>query len=319
MKFGILDIDSRPIVRDTLAPLAQYGTVLYPDMKSPDFVKQLQDVDILIIRLYTVDRALLEQLPNLKAVIKAGVGVDHIDVETATRLGIHVNISPGNHISVAETAILLMLATARNLPYLNRNVRPDMARLGVELYGKKLGLIGAGRIGMHVAQIARGLGMEVVFHDPYASDKIKAATDCRFVELDELLCASDVVSLHCPLTPDTHHLLDEKAFAKMKTGAIVINTARGPVLDEKALIDAINSGKIAGAGLDVVESEPLKEDNPLLKVDNIIVTPHRLIQTTESLVRQTQSILDSAIAYSKGTIPDTAINAGKISASCSRF
>lgn len=311
--FGILDIDRRQIVQDTLLPLAQYGNVIHLDPGDPQtFQEELQKIDVLIIRLYPVDRAFLVSLPRLKAVVKAGVGVDHIDVEAATQLGVSVSISLGNHISVAEAAILLMLSAARNLPYLNRNVKPDMSRLGIELYEKNLGLVGCGRIGSHVARIAKGLGMNVMINDPYAGDAAKIGMGCRFVDFETLLRESDVVSLHCPLTPETHHLLSDREFAAMKPSCIIVNTARGAVIDEAALCRALKDGRIAGAGLDVVENEPLSHDNPLLKLENAIVTPHRLIQSTDSLVRQTQSILESAITYSLGAIPESAVNKSKI-------
>jgi D-3-phosphoglycerate dehydrogenase len=272
----------------------------------------LQKIDVLIIRLYKMDKALLEKSRRLKAVIKAGVGIDHIDLETATDLGIHVSISIGNHISVAEAAVALMLALSHNLTYLNRNTKPDMSKLGLELYGKKLGLIGFGRIGSHVAQIAEGLGMNIMVCDPYLRDTVKAPVKWHFVDLETILQESDILSIHCPLTPDTRHLLGEKQFETMKRSAFLVNTARGGIVDEAALCVALQKGLIAGAGVDVVEFEPLRDDNPLLKLDNVIVTPHRLIQTTDSLARQTRSIVESAREYSEGKIPDSSVNKNSI-------
>ena len=317
-RFGIADLDTRPIVRDIVGRLSRYGEVVQLDCSDRDkLARELKDIDIVLIRLYKVDEPFLSGSARLKAIIKAGVGYDHIDVKTASRLGIHVSISVGNHISVAESAASLMLALCRNLIYLNRNTNPDMTKLGVELYGKNLGLFGAGRIGMHVAQIASGMGMRVSICDPYLTPERLAGTPYTLVDSETLIHDSDVLSLHCPLTDETRHIIGEKELKAMKRAAFLINTARGAIVDEHALCAALQNGVIAGAGLDVVENEPLREDNPLLRLKdvNLIVTPHRLIQTTESVQRQTQDLVESAIAYSKGVVPDSCVNKKDITSS----
>ena len=314
LNFTVLDLIRRPTVIDTLAPLSEYGKVTYVDPQNREAVmKILPETDILIIRLYPIDRELLSKAKQLKAIIKAGVGVDHIDVAAATEMGIYVTISLGNDISVAEAAILLMMAVSRNLVYMNKNLSPDPLKLGKELNEKTLGLVGYGRIGSHVAKIANGLGMEVLVYDPYIGEQAKKETLCRFVDFDSVIRESDVISLHCPVTPETRHLIGEKELKAMKRDAILINTARGAIIDEEALYHALKDGVIAGAGLDVVEKEPLSASNPLMTLDNVILTPHKLVQSEGSDKRQTGSILASAIAYSKGIIPKEAINRDKIS------
>lgn len=312
---GIIDIDRRPEVMNVIQKLDQHATLVdLHDLDRETLIEKLKDLDLLIIRLFPTDREILEKTSKIKAVIKAGVGVDHIDTEEATNKGIHVVVSTGNNISVAESAILLMLAVSRNLIYLNRNLNPDMGILGQELHGKKLGLMGFGRIGSHVSRIALALGMEVSVYDPYVSqeDLNQVDSGLRKTEFAEIIKESDYISMHCPLNKSTYHLLGESEFKQMKSSAIIINTARGAVLDEVALYDALKTGEIAGAGLDVFEEEPLRETNPLLGLDNVIATPHRLIQTRESLTKQTESIVDSALKILAGEIPQNSINKNKM-------
>ena len=321
--FTVVDVERRPTVLETLAPLSDYGSVTYIDPKAPDtrekILEALPDTDVFIIRLYPTDRDLLSRSQRLKAVIKAGVGVDHIDVKAATEMGIHVTISMGNYISVAEATILLMLAVSRNLIFLNKNSNPGSSKVGKELYEKTLGLVGYGRIGSHVANIAKGFGMKVMIHDPYISEQAQKTIPYPFTNLQTILQESDFVSLHCPATPETRHLIGEKELASMKSDAILVNTARGVIIDEAALFRALKDNVIAGAGLDVVEKEPLAADNPLLTLENVIVTPHKLIQSVDSDRRQTGSILSSAIAYSKGIIPEESINKDKMSPDVDRM
>ena len=309
----VVDIERRPIVMETLAPLSEHAKVTLVDPKDKEaLLKLLPETDALVVRLYPTDRDLLAKAPRLKVVIKVGVGVDNIDINAATEMGIHVAISPGNHISVAETAILLMLAVSRNLIYLNKNPHPDAAKAGKELCDKKLGLVGFGRIGGHVAQIAKGFGMDVRVFDPYISDAAKKELPYTFTSFEDVIANSDFISLHCPSTPDTFHLIGDKEFAAMKNDAVIVNTARGAVIDEAALVRALQNNIIGGAGLDVVENEPLTDQNPLLALDNVIVTPHKLIQTVDSFRRQTGSVVEAAIDFSKGRVSHLSINQGKI-------
>jgi len=176
----------------------------------------------------------------------------------------------------------------------------------VELYGKKLGIIGFGRIGKHLYNIAKGFRMDILVYDPYLSKKnIK---DVQFLKLEKLLCESDYISLHCPLSNETYHLIGKKEISLMKESSFLINTSRGAIIDENALYIALRDGRIAGAGLDVFEEEPLKSNNLLLKLDNVIATSHNLVRTEESLIRQTKNILTSVKEILHGEIPANSIN-----------
>jgi D-3-phosphoglycerate dehydrogenase len=312
MNFGILDVVPKQL--EILNQLEEYGNVIHlGNVEKKELLKLVPDFDILLIRIYKVDEEILSASSKLKAVIKAGIGVDHIDVKAATGRKIHVVISPGNHFSVGETTVMLMLAVARQLSIKNKNVDENLQLLGKELYGKRLGLVGFGRIGKHTAQIAGdGLGMEIVIYDPYIKESAKKDVKWTFVhDLDTLLKTSDVVSIHCPLDDNTRHMIDKQRLEMMKEDAILVNTARGAVIDENALFEALKNGKLFGAGLDVVEVEPLDAGNPLLALENVIVSPHRLVQTPESIIRQANSMLASSITFSKGQIPLESINSGE--------
>lgn len=313
-KFAILDVNRRKEILDILEPLSEYGEVLmFGEDDTVAMWEALPEIDVVLIRLYPIDKQFLDRAKSLKAVIKAGVGVDHIDVDYAAKRGVHVVISLGNHISVAETAVLLMMAVARGLTLKNKNIEASANVLGIELCDKTLGLVGAGRIGSHVAQIAgSGLGMKVLVFDPYLSEGAKKSQSWTQVDLDTLTRESDVISLHCPVTPETTHLFDKKRLLQMKKNAILVNTARGTIIDEAALVEVLKEGHLAGVGLDVVEKEPLTESNPLLTLSNVIVTPHRLAQTPESTLRQTKSMYESAVEIALNKIPAFSINKNKI-------
>jgi D-3-phosphoglycerate dehydrogenase len=269
--------------------------------------QKLPGIDIIFTRLHGIDRAFLERARSLKGIVMAGVGADHIDVKAATELGVPVVVSPGNEVSTAESAVLLMLAVARQLALKNKNTTPSANVLGTELFQKTLGLVGTGRVAKQVAQITSlGLRMRVLATSPRVFEKSRELWEPATME--RLLDESDVISLHCPLNESTWHLLDDSKLRRMKKGAILVNMARGGIIDEKALIRVLKEGHLAGAGLDVVEDEPLKSDNPLLELENVIVTPHRLTQTAESLVNQARYMRDAAMKLLKGEIPETTVN-----------
>jgi len=232
--------------------------------------------DALIVRKGVIDRAVLEASGALRAITKHGVGVDRIDVETATRMGIPVMITPrANFESVAEHALALLLAVVRRVPDQDRRLRrgewANKGFNGAELLGKTLGLVGYGRIARRLAELVRPFRMDVLAFDPYQEPEApvrKAAT------LGEMLAAADVVSIHCPLTPGTRGLIGREELSLMKPGACLINTARGAIVDEAALAEALREGRIAGAGLDTFEQEPPAEDNPLLSMDTVVATSH---------------------------------------------
>ncbi len=221
--------------------------------------------------------AVLEALPKLKLLSIWGTGTDHVDLEAASRLGITVVNTPGvSAIAMAEHALALMLAVARDLPRIDAKTKRGAWPRGFvkQLHGKTLGIIGLGAIGQQFARIARGIGMRVIAWTRHANILTAQELDLEFVPLDDLYKRSDVVSIHIRMTPETVKFVGEREFGLMKPSAIFINTARGGVVDEQALIRALETGKIAGAGLDVFETEPLPENAPITRLPNVILTPH---------------------------------------------
>lgn len=247
----------------------------------------LADADALVVRSATrVTAALLEHAPRLRVVGRAGVGVDNIDLDAATRRGVLVMNTPGgNAVSVAEHTLALLLALARSVPQLNAAVHAGRweksCAAGVELRGKTLGLVGLGRVGSEVARRARALELRVLAFDPYISANVAGEAGAELVPLDELLARSDFVSLHAALSPATEKLLNRDTIAKMKGGARLINTARGELVDEAALAEALRAGHLAGAAVDVFAAEP-PHGSPLIGLPNVIATPHTAGSTEEA-------------------------------------
>jgi D-3-phosphoglycerate dehydrogenase len=287
---------SKVLVSDTInqAGIDILSQVAQVDVKtnlSPEeLVQVIPDYDALMIRSGTrVTKEMIEAGKQLKIIGRAGVGVDNVDVPAATRQGIVVVNSPeGNTIAAAEHALAMMLSLARHVPHANQSVKSnqwDRKRfLGSEVYKKTLGVVGLGKIGSHVATVARAMGMKLLAYDPFISMERADQLGCRIVELDVLLREADYITLHLPKTPDTTHLIDTAALEKMKPTARIINCARGGIIDEAALYEAIAAGKIAGAALDVFESEPLA-DSPLQTLGKeIVLTPHLGASTAEAQV-----------------------------------
>ena len=240
----------------------------------------------LVVRSRTrVTADLLERGTRLQLVARAGIGVDNVDVEAATKRGILVINAPlGNVRSTAEHTMALIFALARRVVAADHAVRDGRwkaAYEGMQLAGKQLGVVGAGKVGRMVARLANAVGMEVVAHDPYLSDETWASLALRPVALEELLATSDVVTLHVPLNDETRQLLDAVRLDRMKQGAYLVNCARGGLVDEAALMEALVDGRLAGAALDVLEHEPLKA-SPLLSAPNLILTPHVAASTREA-------------------------------------
>lgn len=223
--------------------------------------------------------------PNLRVIARFGVGVDNIDLAAAKARGIQVTNARGaNADAVAELAIGGMLAILRNFPALDRSTRAGrwVRFVGHTLRGRVLGLVGFGAIARYVAKLARAFDAEVVAFDSFPDEAAARALGVRFVPLDELLSASDIVSLHVPATPETKNLICAKTLSRMKYGAILVNTARGAVVDEAALLDALKSGRLSGAVLDVHATEPTSADDPLFALENVLVFPHTAAETWET-------------------------------------
>ncbi len=248
----------------------------------------LKDCAGLVVRSETkVTSDLMDSAPALRVVGRAGVGVDNIDVPAATERGIVVMNAPdGNTITTAEHTIALLIALARRIPQANTSLKSGRWErktfIGVELQGKTLGVVGMGRIGRTVAARARAFGMKIVAYDPFIAPEQARDAEIELAPLDELFANSDFITVHTPLTPETRGVIGRDAFAKMKKGVRIINCARGGLVDETALYDAIKSGTVAGAALDVFAEEPPPSNHPLLMLDEVIVTPHLGASTTEA-------------------------------------
>lgn len=243
----------------------------------------------------TVTEGHIARAPRLRVIGRAGTGVDNIDVEAASRHGVLVLNAPGaNTISAAEHTIALLLALLHRVPDAAASMaagRWDRARLGgTELHGKCLGVVGFGRIGARVAELARALGMRVVAHDPLLPPERLEEGGATPLPLEALLATADVVSLHLPLTEDTRRLIDRGRLAAMKRGAILVNTARGGLIDHEALLEAVESGRLGGAALDVFEIEPLPADSPLRRSERLLLTPHLAASTREAQARAATEI-----------------------------
>lgn len=275
--------------------LESFGEVIYdPQLwqKPEELRDQAASADALIVRNQTqVDAALLEASPSLKAVGRLGVGLDNIDLEATRAKDVTVVFARNaNAVSVAEYVVAAMLDTARNLSAANRDVREgnwDRKRFtGTEIHGKTLGLVGVGEIAQRVARRAVAFGMRVVGHDPYVApyDYPVVETGIELMELGELLQAADFISLHVPLNKGTKDLFSFSAFEKMRYGAWLINTARGGVINENDLAQALGENLIGGAVLDVLEKEPPAPDHPLLRHDRVVLTPHVAGLTEEAQV-----------------------------------
>src|SRR3954462_10731735 len=258
-------------------------------LNEAELVGIIPEFSAIVVRSQTkVTAPIVNAGARLRVIGRAGVGVDNVDVEAATRRGVIVMNAPGgNTISTAEHAFSLLLCAARKIPQaysLMQAGKWDRKNLeGVELFNKTLGIIGMGRIGSELSRRAIAFGMRVMAYDPYLSASRARTLQVELIEeLDDLLAGSDFITLHTPLTPETHHLLDSARLATTKPGVRIINCARGGLVDEKALVDALGSGHVAAAALDVFETEPLPADSPLRAVPNLVLTPHLGASTAEA-------------------------------------
>jgi glyoxylate reductase len=266
---------------------------------------------LVCLLLDKIDEAVLEGAPRLRVIANCAVGIDNIDLGAATASGIAVTNTPDVLTeATAELAFALMLAAARRLGEGERLVRSGAwtgwaldQLLGVQLFGKTLGIIGFGRIGQALARRALGFGMEVLYADPHEV----SAAPARRVPIDEVFARADVVSLHCPLTAETHHVVDHRRLALMKPTALLVNTARGACVDEDALIEALTAGRIAGAGLDVYANEP-RIDLRLLGCPRLVLAPHIGSATTEARTQMAQLCADAVIAVLSGRRPPNLVN-----------
>jgi D-3-phosphoglycerate dehydrogenase len=276
-----------------------------PGLKPEEQAAIIGDYDGLIVRSATkVNAALLANAAKLKLVIRAGIGVDNIDLGACKAKGIVVENTPrGNVVSAAEHAVSLLLSLARQVPLASQTTKGGVWEkskfMGTEITGKTLGIIGTGNIGAVVVDRCQGLRMKVIAYDPVLTDDKAAAMGVQKVTLDELFARADAITLHVPLLPGTKNILDEAAFAKMKKGVLIVNAARGGLIDEAALLKAIENGTVRGAALDVFATEPAPKDHPLFAREEVIATPHLGASTFEAQVNVAVEAAEQMIAFAR--------------------
>ena len=271
---------------------------------------KLAETDAWIVAFHPIGPALLDAAPRLGIIAKHGVGVDNIDIAAATARGIVVTTAPSaNDQAVADLTMALLLTLLRRIPEANASVKAGHwdRFLGCGLSGKVMGILGLGRIGQNVARRAKGFGVELIGTDPVWPDEAAREIGIRRVEWRELFVRSDILSLHAPLTPETTGLIGAAAIASMKAGAWIVNTSRGKVVDEKAMYEALISGKVAGYATDVFEHEP-PVGSPLLALPNVVATPHMGTHTRESLQLMGDRVAEAVLRVFRGERPEFVVN-----------
>ena len=309
------------IEREQLDRIDAELRLIEPRKPAPELATLMNDADAVIVGGAPITAAVMESMPNCKVVVRYGVGVDTLDLEAATEQGIICAHAPdfcmeevGNH------ALMLMLATVKRLVPLDRAVRGGTWRPGPlspmpHLHGQTLGLVACGNIAQALAKRAAALSMRVIGFDPYIDPELAQAAGIELVPtLPDLLAQSDVVSVHAPLSDETRHIIDAAALAAMKPTAHLVNTSRGPTVDEVALVDALERGEIAGAGLDVFEQEPLRADSPLTAMDNVVLTPHSASYSDFAFQLLSRRVGESVVDVLSGHWPRFVANKGILNA-----
>ncbi len=305
---------SDPLSEQGLTILQQHFTVdVNTGLSEEELVEKISEYDALVIRSGTqVTRRVIEAADRMKIIGRAGVGVDNVDVEGATEKGIIViNAPEGNMLSAAEHTIAMMMSLARNIPQANESLKSKKWErkkfMGVEVNGKTLGVIGLGRIGAEVAKRAQGLEMKVLAYDPFVSEERAKEMGVTMRSVQEIAKEADFVTVHTPLTKETRNIIDAEEFDLMKNSTRIINCARGGIINEEALADALNNNKIAGAAVDVFVNEP-PFDSPLLDCEKLIVTPHLGASTKEAQVNVAVSVAEEIVSVLTGGNAKNAIN-----------
>jgi len=321
LRIAIVNSKSFGMYSSAVSELKALGEVVMvevpKDINALELAGKLTGVDVVIASVtprYTAE--FFRANRDIKLIVKHGIGVDNIDVNTATEEGVVIARVPGvfERESVAEHTVALILAALRKVvkahEYVVRGRWGERARfVGMELSGKVVGIIGLGNIGSRVAEILlNGFNAKVLAYDPYVSGEVAERLGIKLVDLDTLLRNSDIISLNCSLTPETYHIINYNAFKLMKRGVIIVNTARGELIDTNDLIKAIEEGVVAAAALDVVEGEPIGEDHPLLKFDNVVITPHIAAYTVEALRGMDEAVVRAIKDFVNGRIPEGVVN-----------
>lgn len=304
MKF----VMTQSVCKEGLELLENVADIYVADNQDPNnYLDEMQDADAIIVRIAKCDKNTIENSPNLKVIGRTGVGYDSVDVETATKLGIPVVITPGaNSRSVAEHAVALMFSLSKNMVEAhnetkNGNFEIRGAGKAFELLNKKVGFIGLGATGRETLNICKGIGMKVVGYDPLLpKETIEEMGAEHFEDYLEMLKYCDVISIHAPLVPETKNMISKAELNIMKKTSIIINCARGGIVNEEDLVEALENGDIAGAGFDVFMEEPPKADNPLLNAKNIIYSPHSAAQTKEAVINMATMCVEGCLAVVNG-------------------
>ncbi len=324
---NIVEQKKKILVTDPLAPqgievferASGFQVDLRVGLKAPEIKRIIGEYHGWVLRSGSkVTADILEAAENLKVIGRAGIGVENIDVEAASKKGIVVMNTPGgNNVTTGEHTISLVLSLARHIPQAVASLKAGEWKrdkfMGVELCNKTLGIIGLGNVGRIVAERALGLRMKVLGYDPFVQAEAAARMGVELVSLDEIFARSDFITVHVPLTSETRALIDRAAFAKMKKGVRIINCARGGIVDEKDLADAIREGKVAGAALDVYVDEPPPKDHPLLKMDQVITTPHLGASTDEAQLNVAIAVAEQMVDFLSRGVIRYAVNVPSVS------
>lgn len=298
-----------------VAFLKEHAEVVQGEQTDAEYIKEhAQGCDAILIRSAVISAEIMDAVPALKAVAKHGIGVDNIDIPAATERNILVLNAPFSNLNaVAEHALMLIISVAKNTVSMDRetrkgNFKARSSKTNLELKGKTLGLLGFGKIARMLAEKAAGLGMNIIAADPYGDPEIAKQLNVKLVSNEELQKESDFISVHVPLIPSTAKMVNKEFLSNMKPTAYLINSSRGPVVDEEALIWALRNKKIAGAGLDVFDPEPPKADNPLFEMDEVIVSPHNAALTDEALLAMAMDSSTGIVDYLEGRKPEFPVN-----------
>ncbi|OGW90751.1 MAG: phosphoglycerate dehydrogenase, partial [Nitrospirae bacterium RIFCSPLOWO2_12_FULL_63_8] len=307
---------SDSLSKQGIAILEKAGFTVDVKTKLPkeELIKEIKQYDGLIVRSGTkVTADVIAAAQRLKVIGRAGSGLDNVDSQAATKRGIVVMNTPGgNTVTTAEHTMAMIFSMSRRIPQATASVKAGKWEkdkfMGVELYNKTLGVVGIGQIGGYLSKLAQGASMNVIAYDPYLAPERAEKMGVELVDLPELFRRADIVSVHTPLTAETKSLINAKVIASMKQGVLIVNCARGGIINEADLVEALKSKKVAAAAFDVFEDEPVKADNPLLALDNFICTPHIGAQTSEAQENVAIGIAEQVVDYFTKGIARGAVN-----------
>ncbi|MBE6595384.1 MAG: C-terminal binding protein [Ruminococcaceae bacterium] len=314
MKKTLVLAKETPIYRSELA--AHGIETVFCDSKDPDEIAAAgMGCAAAIFTSVRFDETQFSKMPDLKLLSRYGIGIDTVDLSAATAHGVTVcNCPTYGTYDVAEHTVALILALSRSIPQYDRRIKSENnwrqagMRTAHRLSVQRLGVVGFGRIARWVVTMLRGFGMETMVYDPYLNEESAKELGVRSVTLEELVAQADIITLNAPLTKETHHMVNEALIAKMKPGVLLVNTSRGGLVDEAALVKALQSGHIAGAALDVFEKEPFAEDHPLRSMENVILTPHVAWCSVEAKANLQTEVLGNVIDYFEGRPLKNALN-----------